>query len=286
LPRREPRHVSSDGRDIPVIDFASCPSDAAGRSGAADEGPSLAEILEKAAAYCELFENASLNYVCVEDVKVTTYIPYRSVFTTTLPRMSGEKRDRFIYDYQLIRTGGRTSERRKLLNRDGTPQNSPSAAPTPGSFAYQNIILGPMILSQDWQQYHDYEILGREKVAKEMCAIIQAIPKPSAPRGYLFGKVWVSERDGRILKLEWYQESIQNYEVFAATGKALEAKPRISLTMEYLAEKNGIGFPSRCRMTENYVTNARGIRLMASETTVNYERYKFFTVETEVRLDK
>jgi hypothetical protein len=56
--------------------------------------------------------------------------------------------------------------------------------------------------------------------------------------------------------------------------------PRIVLTSDYGIEKNGIRFPSRYTVQETY---ARGVRrFQRSETTVVYDQYKFFTVETIV----
>jgi len=244
--------------------------------------PSIAEILKKAAAYCHRFGTATLNYVCVEDLRDTIYIPF-----LRLPRSLYEhlkiRSNHFVYDYQLVKVGEKISEQRKLLEENGNPKNVPAAPPRMGRFAFQMIILGPMILSEYWQQYHDYEIAGRGKVGKEKCLIIEAVPKASAPHGHLFGKVWIKEQDGRIMRLEWYQESIQNYEIIEETARALKAKPQIRMTMEYSFEKNGVGFPSKCRISEDYITNERGFRLTLSETTDNYKNYKFYTVETEVR---
>jgi hypothetical protein len=244
--------------------------------------PSLAQILEKAAAYCRLFESASLNYVCVEDVRQTLYVPYL-IAPGRLTALTRIVHNHLVYDYQLVGVGENISEQRKLLEKNGIRQNAPAAPSKIARFFYQYIILGPLILSEDQQRYHDYKIAGRGKLGKDKCAILEAVPKPSAPTGRLFGKVWVSERDGRVLKLEWYQESIKNYESFLDTAAALRAKPQIGLTMEYSFEHEGIGFPSRCRMSEDYIRDATRDRLIVSETTVTYKNYKFFTVETEVR---
>lgn len=244
--------------------------------------PSIAEILKKAAAYCQLFGTATLNYVCVEDLRETIYIPCLRVSEPPTGHIE-RRHNHLVYDYQLVKVGEKINEQRKLLEENGIRKNVSAASPRMARFGYQMIILGPMILSEYWQRYHDYKIAGRGKAGREGCVIIEAVPKSSAPPGNLSGKVWIKEQDGRILKLEWYQESIQNYESFVDTGVALKAKPQIGLTMEYLFEKNGIGFPSRCRMSEDYITNTTGLRLTRSETTVTYKDYKFFTVETEVR---
>jgi hypothetical protein len=54
------------------------------------------------------------------------------------------------------------------------------------------------------------------------------------------------------------------------------------MTSEYAFEKNGIRFPSRYIVKGSYLGKL-GRRFQRSETDVTYDRYKFFTVETEVR---
>lgn len=207
-------------------------------------------------------------------------MPYRIV-DGSAPRHVDYLRHHFAYDYQLIRNGKEVSEQRKPLD-DKAAASSQEVSPRTVRFACQQVILGPVIFGKDRQQHYDYKIKGRGKVGKAECVIVEAVPKLSAPPGDLFGQAWIDERDGRILRLEWDQRSMQNYESFVETGEALGAKPRIRLSMEFLVEKNGIALPSRFRISEEYLTAGGGIRFVVSETTVTYKDYKFFTVETEV----
>ena len=62
----------------------------------------------------------------------------------------------------------------------------------------------------------------------------------------------------------------------------MNSKPRLTQISEYGFEKNGIRFPSRYSLREEYISR-RGKPFLRSETSVIYRDYKFFTVETEVR---
>jgi hypothetical protein len=95
--------------------------------------------------------------------------------------------------------------------------------------------------------------------------------------------MWVRQRDFHILKLEYNQETIDNYRMIEATAEKLKARPLVTLVTEYGFEKKGIRFPSRYLQREEYI-NLRGVHFIKSETTVNYRNYKYFTVETEVEI--
>ena len=115
--------------------------------------------------------------------------------------------------------------------------------------------------------------------------VIQATPIPNMKTSNLYGRIWVREDDFSIVKIEWEQESIQNYELIEEFAKKLLAKPALEFLAEYAFEKNGIRFPSKCTITEAYQRKREG-RFTRSKTTITYKDYKFFTVETEVKYDK
>jgi hypothetical protein len=97
--------------------------------------------------------------------------------------------------------------------------------------------------------------------------------------------VWVKDNDCSILKVEWYQESIENYQYIEKVAKVLAAKPRIKLVTEYDYEKNGLRFPGRYYVEEAYMVLEFG-KFVRSRKDVKYRDYKFFTVETEVKIKK
>jgi len=63
-----------------------------------------------------------------------------------------------------------------------------------------------------------------------------------------------------------------NIEKIREIADSFRAKARITFTSEYAFEKNGIRFPSRYTVKEEYV---RRTRMKASETTTTYKDYKF-----------
>jgi hypothetical protein len=238
----------------------------------AEKEPSidLSQILEKAAEYCKRLDQVALHFVCNEEIEERIY--------------SGRffKRSTFVYDYQLIRKKNNIQEQRILLEECGEKKHEENAELKTRRFAHSYVIFGPIgLLAESQQKRHDYAIKKEEKYKGDKCYVIEVIPKPDTKIDGLFGKAWVRQDDWGIMKIEWNQQSMGNIEKIEEDASRLGAKPKITFSSEYGFEKNGIRFPSRYTVKEEYV---RRTREKISETTVVYKDYKFFIVETEVKI--
>ncbi|MCD6192160.1 MAG: hypothetical protein J7L26_01670 [Candidatus Aminicenantes bacterium] len=193
------------------------------------------------------------------------------------------KRHKLLYDYQLIWKDGRITEKRILLEENGREKNIPNAPLKTKRFKHKKIIFGPIgLLSPYWQKRHTYRIIREERLKGQETLVLEALTSPSAQTKHLYGKIWVNLSDGSILKLEWKQESLENYDLIQNLARQFRAKPRITLIAEYFQEKKGLRFPSRVIIKEDYL-QARNRVLRVSELIIKYKNYKFFTVETKVQ---
>jgi len=245
-------------------------------------GPSLNEILAKSAAYCRRLAGASLHFVSQEQITEQIYFPFLRKPAPMGGQYATTGRLQLVYDFQLIQKENAIREQRILLAEGGKKTEQKDAPLKVRRFRYQNIILGPIgLLSDYWQTRYDYRIFGRDKIKGEKIVIIEAHPKLGLELEYLYGKVWVSESDGSALKIEWNQKSMKNFDAIEKTARDLKAEPRIKLTLECAFEKNRLRFPSRYRVSEQYV-GQRGVVYHVSELDVRYADYKFFVVETHV----
>lgn len=253
----------------------------------------LENILKKCAEYCQKLANSSLYLVCNEKVREEIFRPSPQIYDVSgrisysaAPGGLLTQKNVYVYDYQLIRKNFEINEKRILIEENGKKKNEKDAGLKTRIFSYSNIIFGPAgLLSEFWQEYYDYKIIQREKFKRNKVIVIQATHIPHMKTTNLFGRIWVREDDFSIVKIEWEQESIQNYELIEEFAEKLSAKPELEFLAEYAFEKNGIRFPSKCTITEAY-RHKRGGRFIRSKTTITYKDYKFFTVETEVKYDK
>jgi hypothetical protein len=257
------------------------------------DGQRLTRLLERAKGYCLKLERAALDFTCFEKIQEKTYrLPDlqpdmatdrfgRMMYSYSTPRITYDAHS-YVYDYQFVRKGEREIERRTLIEQDGRKKKEDDAALATQNIRVENALFGPIGLVGDHvQAQHDYKIVGEETMAGKSVAIIDAVPKPSLDRARCFGRIWVREDDGSVVKISWDQSSVGNFQIIQAKARELGAAPQLTSVTEYGFEKNGLRFPSKDTTEEAYVKN--GKRFVQSLTTILYKDYKFFTVETEIR---
>lgn len=231
-------------------------------------------ILKKCAEYCKRLENTILDFVCKE--KITEEIfPYHLGF----PK---KEINTYIYDYQLVRQRDTINERRILLRENGLDYKKLDAQLQTKRFHHKHVVFGPIgLLGQKEQEIIDFRILKEEFYKEEKVVILEATPKFPDKFNAIYGKIWIRKKDFKILRIEWEQESMENFEAIERLADQLRAKPKITFVSEYAFEKNNIMFPSMYSVEENYIL-AEGLEYNKSIITVIYDSYKFFTVDTRV----
>jgi len=246
-------------------------------------------ILEKTGDYCEKVKNMALFYVCKEKVEDERYF-HRKRSLLNFSQSSLERLDprrtrkkTYAYDYQLVKKGKELREKRILLGEDGTKKHEENVEFRPIKYFGKYVVYGPVgFLSKYWQQHFRYEITGRDFVDGKKAIIVQSAPKMEREENYNYGKVWVDEKDFSILKIEYDPRSIKNYEDELLLSPIGDLKKIVNWTVTYGFEKKGVKFPSQQLVQEFYV-NTKGQKVLMEKISFNYDDYKFFIVEVEVK---
>lgn len=249
----------------------------------------LDAILKKCEEYSEKVKNASLHFVCIEKVKEEIVVAATN-YVVTSPGSHGSfrtysaqpkwEKNRYVYDYQLIKKGDRITEKRILLEENGKERHLENAPLKTKRFYSRWSALGPVILfSKNWQTKYSYRLIKEGKYKKERVYIIEAKPKKDIKEKLNYGKVWVNKEDGSIMKMEIDMESLPGFEELKEESKRKRIKPVFTTVHHYEYIKNGIRFPSKTSFEESYVR--RGRRTLKSKTTFVYTDYRFFVVETD-----
>jgi len=273
-------------RGVLAVIGTACLAAAAGTtafSGQKKTDPDLNSLLSKAAGYCKKLATASLYFVCQEKVKETVYNPCRRIPSPMGGSAFWTDARNLLFDYQLIQKEGDVQEQRILIDKKGPASREKDASLGRLRIRYEKIIFGPNGLFSDfWQPYFNYTLLGEEKQGGRRALVVEASPKPGLETSHLFGKAWIYPEDGSVARIEWVPKSVANYDVIVDFAKNLKAEPKLHLALECGFEKNGLRFPSRYEVIEEYRT-ANNVRLIKAEQEVVYRNYKFFIVETDVR---
>jgi hypothetical protein len=258
----------------------------------------LQALLAKAAEYCRKLESSAFDFVCREEIAETIdpaldvakyFPPSTSEWTEYLgPGITistvRKIKHRFVYDYQCIRAGRTIREMRTQLEENGKKKVVPNAELKTSIVVFGTALLGPVgLFGERFQPDYDFAIAGEEKTGKTSVFVIDAMPKPGAPpTRNLYGKAWIDPVTGDILKIEWSESRVGRFDVFDKRGRLYDRKPRLIISSEFSAEKNGIRFPNRLSVEEAYLKES-GKAFIRSRTEVVYKDFKFFTVSYDVR---
>jgi hypothetical protein len=256
----------------------------------------LNRILTHTADYCEKVKKMALHYVCKEEIFIKKYfyrekevlkrIPGASTTAlTTKLEVKGSRKVSFIYDYQLIRKFGEMTEQRKLLVIDGKNKKKESNQLTNIRLKYfsKYVVYGPVgFLSKFWQNYFDYEIIGKDSIKGKKAIIIQAYPNTARQENYNIARIWINYIDYSIMRIEWEPLSIQDYEEEIVRFPTGEYKKTIIWNVIYGIEEKGVRFPNKQTIHEIFI-NEKNEKIIQEEIIFHYTDYKFFIVETDVR---
>ena len=254
----------------------------------------LETILEKCAEYCERLQNVALYFVCEETIEEELrhgqYGGTRTVSTSggVMVGVSGGgqniERNKYVYDYQLIKKGEKVEETRTLLKENGKKKQEQNAPLKTKRFYSRRSVYGPVgFLGSEQQDKYDYRILKEQTLKKRKTYVLEVTPKIKIEGNPNFGKVWIDKEDFSVLRIEINQESLAGFEKIVQESEKQNISPVITTTHDYFIDKNGIRFPSKTVCEELYIARMRRMRTRISETKITYDNYRFFIVETEIK---
>lgn len=249
----------------------------------AEQESMLDAILKKEAEYCEKLSHVVLFYVCNEDIKETVYDPIRNLNRRFVYK-GQVKKNRYIYEYQLIQKEGQVEEKRILIEENGNKTRQLDASVKLIRASYSKLVAGPIALfSEYWQELFTYRLTGESRIMGENVYVVEISPRQEKQTNLLYGKAWIKKDDFSIVKIQYEPESVTDIGNLQATmGSGSNLLPHFDVVTEFGYEHSGVRFPSRFIINEKYDIKFGESRFSKAELDVVYSSYKFFTVETSV----
>jgi len=267
-------------------------------------------VLKGVREYCLRLERAALDFVCLEEIaeKLDMSREKQEADVRVDPRitsgvggvgrmgMSGRpmtfnpsaaprSSHQYVFDYQFVRQQGQVKENRVLLEKDGKKAKPKEQAPQMAVFSCSEILLLPVkLLDEKVSEYYDYRLLREDDLGGVKVWVLEVSPRLSI-KGYLGGRLWISQQDSSILRIEWDPTTFGHYDAIQQNAAKYKEAPAVSSYTDFGVTKNGVRFPSLDFTEEAYI-DADGKKFVRSETKVLYRDYKFFTVETETNFKK
>ncbi len=249
----------------------------------------LNKYLAGSAEYCKKLKGEAFHFYCKEKILFE-----RDEFVLGSTRRGNLKRRRSstksYFDYQLIQEGGKLKERRRRISdKVADVEMDPSELLL--SFLSEKAVFGPnSILDQARQSNFNYKIFKNKKTKENDIVIIKAIPKIPGRTFFLAAEVYIDKKNFSVRKIVATPVFIKGYENMKRTASYF--KTRLFLDCEILFDQSykGLFFPTLITITEKYKggpvvnRNTRSKEWVKSKTTFKYYEYRFFDVDTEVKV--
>ena len=307
---------------IMIFGFAVYPALSSSMRVENEESANLDNILKKSAEYCSKLADSALYFVCLE--KITEETSRRSQETGLSnpqdpsyreltdpnrnqefrhegtpdryrrgPHRSNLRKNVYVYDYQLIKKGGKIEESRTLLEENGKKTNEKNAQLKTRKFYSYRSVLGPIgLLGASQQDKFNYKVIEEKKHKGRDALVIEATPKTTFEEKSNYGRIWVDKETSQILRIDVAQESLVGYK----DPKVKGINHIIVVTHYYDIEKNGLMFPSKTVFEENYTPDKVQVGLWSNYTNtvqkktlqrtkleIEFSDYRFFTVDVDVK---
>jgi hypothetical protein len=248
--------------------------------------PALIALLAKGSAYAEKLKKTAFHFFCRE--KVT-----EDKFGVNARFDRQASRSYWIHDYQIVGQNGKITETRVLLEKDRKTFNKENAQLETVFRSLYSFYMPVTILAGEKQHLYQYRILDKKKKVWHIAAV-RRDPALKIP----WGEIWIREVDGVVLKIQVEQTSIVGFEKMAQQAKERGIRPEITTIHEYGVEENQIHFPSKTTFIEGYNSDYAPTKKFGNESIVfmgtghrsfersrtyfEYDKYRFFFVETSV----
>jgi len=266
----------------------------------------LTKTLDKCGEYCQKLAIAALDFVCEETISETHFTlsksvrwitpvimtsggddPYHNRTIIPYPKVqimdpSQTKRNKYLCDYQIIRKNEVLQERRIILKENGRAYGDGTKLMNEGRVIGLSPLFASLkILLPAQQSKYFFRIASEEKIQGKKSYIVEASPKSGDENGIWSARIWVDQEKYSILKCEIEGIPIDGYEDVLNDCTALNIKPEFVTTHEYRTEKDGIFLPWRSKVRIAYPGYSPLVSIPKTDMILNYDKFRFFTVESE-----
>ncbi|MGA2532507.1 MAG: TonB family protein [Candidatus Aminicenantales bacterium] len=267
----------------------------------------LAKVLEGSAEYCRKLAGAALDFICEEMIREVHYsfateMKWAGIavaprgggvgyIAAWIPQWDPQQTKKYDYtcDYLFVKRGGSIEERRIILKDSGRKMPDRSKLLEEKRFTALNPLMAAIqILDRDRQPQFNFRLIDADRAQGRKAYVIEAIPKSGNTWGVEYAKIWIDQQGYQILKSEIQGVPLEGYDDVLKDTTQFNIKPILTTTHTYQAEKNGVFFPARTTIRVDYpqplTWYARTTPKLKIE--MEYDKYKFFTVETEGAVKK
>jgi TonB family protein len=268
----------------------------------------LRAILKGSADYAKKLSNSCLGFVCEESIKETIYsfiiLAHRKQqgLDAKIINTSGSENvailsrarplpinpfktqiNRHRCDYQMIMKQGRLYERRIIL-KERKPHSADEInyLEEPRYSIFQALFLPDRVLDPNIQKHFIYRLLSDRNVQNRETYVLKAVSNPKNPSPIAEATIWIEKKSLGIVKIEINEVPPSGYEFILKDALQLGLDPEFIITAYYGIEQEDRLYPNKVAVISYFPLNVYAhSKRTKLETTIHYDKYRFFEVTTE-----
>jgi TonB family protein len=266
----------------------------------------LTKVLGGSAEYCRKLAFAALDFICEETIKEVHYKfatepkwaglvvasreTGRIVSSSWTPMWDPLRTEKTSYlcDYLMVKRGETIEESRIILKENGRSLPDRSRRLEEKRFTSLNPLLAAIqILATERQPRFYFRLLQADKVDGRNAHVIEAIPKSGNTWGVEYAKIWIDQASYRVIKSEIQGVPLEGYDDVLRDATRFNIRPYLTITHAYKQEKNGVLFPNRTTIRVDYpALKPSGNKTLKLKIDMAYDKYRFFSVDTETHIKR
>ena len=236
-----------EGKEIQVAPPPAPPAPTPAPKAAVELPAELEPVMARAAAYCQRLKEAAFRFFCIEKVMERTL--ERNPLTK---RMETVER-RWEYDYQITGAGGGINEQRRLVREGARKMDRANASLETRFSSHYSVFLPVTLLALENRGKYAYRPVGKARLRRRPCHIVEVVPLDALGSGMAQGKVWIDEADGSVLQVEMNPRGVAGVEALEKAARASQARLLLEVTHQYFVARGGLRFPSMTMFREAYI---------------------------------
>jgi len=260
----------------------------------------LKSILDRCAEYALRLDAAAGFFVCRERIggtaknimeRSTALIAsflqegFAAQTSYVFPVLEGPTRISSVNDYQAVNKEGRFAERRIPISvgrsmagdkgQLGIAALLPPLAP---------IAVPARLLAPGFRPELIYALAAEGEIRGRKCFVVEIKPKRRRTSEIRSATVWAEKESCRILRIEVDWAAVSLDEMILEECRRYHLSPHMIVVHDYALEKNGLLYPSRSDIRLEYAGLMRPPEDTRAKLDFRYDRYRFFSVESEPKI--
>ena len=252
-------------------------------------GDQLDKYLAGSAEYCEKLRSEAFHFYCKEQIllEMDEFILGQNRRGRLYRNRSSKK---YLFDYQIIQKNKKLTERRRLILGNRV-MNESNPSDLLLSFLSEKAVFGPnSILDKTRQDNFNFKILKSKIIGDNEFVVIEAIPKEQGKVFFISAQIYINKTNFSVRKIVVTPVYITGYDSMKRTAAYYKARLYLDCQIRFDQEYKGLFFPTFIHIIEKYKggsiinRNVGSKGWEKSKTTFTYSDYKFFDVDTEVKI--